>query len=280
MWDAGTTEPMATLDWHLTRAGETTLVELLVTTERRQRVAIASGLEPVWPPRCRGRPETGWNESRYEGTVAPDDRLILGFASPAEPVHPPARIVSESAVTEETEAAVPSPDELVQTLGRAEPPRAAVRPESARGDQSSETDEPEDGHSPQPATENGRQSGTSPASNPSATSERIIEPPGGESPTGVGQSAHESSLDEPAPGPYLDAVRQRLGDAARLSEADTVIEARASVEAAGGMEAVRELETRLTADRQQLQAMEETRAELAEQLSRIDIPVRALERLV
>ncbi|MFW5973813.1 MAG: hypothetical protein ACOCPZ_00330 [Natrialbaceae archaeon] len=113
---------MATLDWHLRRIGGITLVELLVTSETDQRVRIESTLEPVWPPRCRGLPAEGWDDGTFEARIEAGERLVVGYASPAPPVEPPARLRT---VPPDGDDPV-SPRELIRALGDAKPPRDAV----------------------------------------------------------------------------------------------------------------------------------------------------------
>lgn len=48
---------------------------------------------PVWLPRRRGYVEPGWDESGYEGVLEPGECNSLGYAVPADPAEPPARIV-------------------------------------------------------------------------------------------------------------------------------------------------------------------------------------------
>jgi len=111
---------MATLDWHLDRTGGVTLVELAVSSDTDERVRVESRLEPVWPPRERGVPAAGWDASGFEGTVGADSRLVLGYASPAEPAEPPAEL-TEPADEEGVDART-----LIRTLGEGRPPRDAV----------------------------------------------------------------------------------------------------------------------------------------------------------
>lgn len=124
---------MATLDWSLARVDEVTFVELVVTSDIDERVEIESNLQPVWPPRRRGRPAAGWDETGVTGVVTADDPLVLGYASPAEPVDPPAELTDCQPVTAAESASgdagsddTPSPQLLVQALGAAEPPRDAI----------------------------------------------------------------------------------------------------------------------------------------------------------
>ena len=124
---------MATLDWSLARVDEVTFVELVVTSDIDERVEIESHLRPVWPPRRRGRPAAGWDETGVTGVVTADDPLVLGYASPAEPADPPAELTDCQPVTAAESASgdggsddTPSPQLLVRALGAAEPPRDAI----------------------------------------------------------------------------------------------------------------------------------------------------------
>ena len=113
---------MATLDWQLTRTEGITLVELLVTSETDRRVRIESALEPVWPPRSRGLPAAGWEDGAFEARIEAGERLVVGYASPAQPVEPPAKL--RSPTTDDADGV--SARELVRALGDAKPPRDAV----------------------------------------------------------------------------------------------------------------------------------------------------------
>ena len=134
---------MATLDWQLTPAGDATLVELMVTSDADTRVEIESSLQPVWPPRRENRPAAGWDGSGFEGTVAAGEPLALGYASPDDPVEPPATIVETEPVpddsgeppTADDSGEPPTADDLVRALGDARPPRDAVpTPDDPPGD--------------------------------------------------------------------------------------------------------------------------------------------------
>jgi len=127
MYDDGTTGHMATLSWHATVEGGVTLVELAVTAERPERVRVDNRLDgPVLPPRSGGRPEPGWDEDGFEGRVDPEGRLVLGYACPADPVDPPARLVDCDPVDDATESGRPDPREVVRALGDGGPPPDAV----------------------------------------------------------------------------------------------------------------------------------------------------------
>ncbi len=167
---------MVTLDWQVAATGETTLVELFVTSDTEMRVEISSNLEPVWPPRRQSRPVAGWDGSGFEGVVSAGEPLVLGYASPDDPVEPPATIVDTEPVTESSEGP-PTPEALVRELGEAGPPRDAV---PAHG--SASTHPHETGHSR-------RDDGTHPAG---GSETARAQTPGGESRARGAESADTS----------------------------------------------------------------------------------------
>jgi hypothetical protein len=120
---------MATLDWHCTAAGSVTLVQLLVTADRHERVRIENRLDgPVLPPRTGGVPEPGWDEDGVERRVEPDSRVVLGYACPADPAEPPAEIAGSEPVEGTRELTA---RDIVRTLGDGAPPRDVTAAEPA-----------------------------------------------------------------------------------------------------------------------------------------------------
>ena len=237
---------MATLEANCRTAGGVTLVEVCVTAARPRRVRVENRLEgPVWPPRSDGVPEPGWDGEGFEGRVAPDDRLVLGYASPADPVDPPARIADEG----EPGDREPTPQAVVKALGRREPPRAAM-PGGADGADSA-TDF--DGTCPGPDT---------PTSGPD---------------TGPG-SGSGGSAGNPVDA-WFAAVEGRLEAAEDLVAATSVEEAEAAVERAGGIEAVRRLQEQLQADRATLSRLDRRCSRVRERAEGVEVPVEALARL-
>jgi len=108
---------MVTLDWETDRTDGVTLVRLYVTAEDRRRVRIENRLDgPVWPPREEGQPAAGWDDDAFEGVVAPDHRLVAGYATPAQPADPPAEVVDDDPADAET-APGPVGAEAVQAGG-------------------------------------------------------------------------------------------------------------------------------------------------------------------
>ena len=87
---------MVTLDCETERTDGVTLVRLYVTAEHRRRVRVENRLDgPVWPPRREGQPVAGWDGRTFEGVVAPGERLVAGYATPAQPADPPAEVVAD-----------------------------------------------------------------------------------------------------------------------------------------------------------------------------------------
>jgi len=133
---------MVTLEWDLDRTDGVTLVRVYVAAQRARRVRVENRLDgPVWPPRSRGQPEAGWDDDGFEGVVAPTDRLVCGYATPAPPEEPPVELAVEepadgradgsSATTagiwDTTVPTVEStPADVVRTLGNPVVPRDAV----------------------------------------------------------------------------------------------------------------------------------------------------------
>lgn len=236
---------MASLESHCRTVGGVTLVELCVTAARPRRVRVENCLEgPVWPPRSDGVPEPGWDQDGFEGQVESDEPLVLGYASPADPADPPARIVEESEPADKE----PTPEVVVKTLGRREPPRDAM---------------PEAGASP---------AGPDTHSDP--------DPAPGPSP-----DSHDSGVADAASGEsgpvdtWLAAVEERLETAEQLAAASSAEEAAAAVERAGGIGAVRRLQEQVEADHTALVRLDRRCSQARERAEAVDVPVEGLARL-
>lgn len=105
-----------------------TLVSVIIENphDEAARYRLVNELEgPVWPPRRRGYPERGWDETGYEGVLDPGERETLGYAVPAPPVDPPAKI----AWTEPASGADPSttPQATARSFRDPRPPRSVFR---------------------------------------------------------------------------------------------------------------------------------------------------------
>lgn len=232
---------MASLDWHLRRTDGITLVELVVRSRTDERIRVESELEPVWPPRTQGVPAAGWDASGFSGTVEADEPLVLGYASPADPVEPPATIV---APRDPDGGAAIDARSLVRTLGDPAPAREAVP----------------DGR--QPAEER---------------SDRPSSLPG--QPQSTAGLHADGGCGEPTIEDWFDAVDQRIEVAQQLATASDATEARNVVESAGGLAAIRRLAADLDADAQRLEVLARRAARLDERVASVDVPLETLERV-
>jgi hypothetical protein len=250
---------MPSLDWQCTRRDGVTLVELVVTAAREQRVRIDSRLEPVWPPRRQGVPASGWDGAGFEGRVTRDRPLAVGYASPAAPVEPPARLRTPS-----SDESRPPDDPavtaraIVRTLGDSAPPRDVVST-------------PDAGAGPMTADGAARDESAGVGSKPETAGtdrEAIGDEPG-------------AAAADPAVGTtgWFEAVERRLDEAERLAAASGADEARAAIDALGGIDAARRLQSRLDADRRRLRDLEQRCGEVEERLAAVEVPVSTLQRV-
>jgi hypothetical protein len=256
---------MATLDWHLRTRDGIALVRLLVTSGATERVRVSNCLDgPVWPPRREGVPEEGWDEGGFEGVVGADERLVLGYACPADPCDPPARVTSLG--SEEDGTAVTARD-VVRSLGDPSPPRDTVA--SARVDTFGVS-----------RSEGGR---ASPAGTGTASEESDCGP--GERDTDAGTVDSQGDGDAATGGEWatveawLDGVADRAGDAERLAGVSSVPEASAALTTVGGAEDVAALVERLETDRRRVGRVAGRCETLAARLDDLDVPVETLARL-
>lgn len=266
---------MATLDWTCETVDGVTLVELVVTAEQSERVRIESNLSPVWPPRRQGRPEAGWDGERFEGQVDADDRLVVGFASPAEPVEPPVDLSTEPPADNDDI----DPRDVIRALGDGVPPRDAVpdgdspsRDETATVSAGSPADDAASHGIGRTEDAAGHRRGPSPASR---EPESDLEPEAGAS----DERTELSTALPPAIEAYFEALDRRITAAERLADPGTVDQAREAVTAAGGIEAVGGLERQLRADRARLERVQTRQQTLASRLDAVEIPVDRLDRV-
>lgn len=233
---------MATLDWELTHRNGITLVELSVTTDSDEQVRIESNLEPVWPPRRQGVPVAGWDDTGFEGSVAPDRPLVVGYASPAAPEEPPAKLVSPREDERETTAR-----EVVRSLGDASPPRDVVSFDlSQSGTVESMLDE---------------EAADNPATDDCRESSRAV-----------------GDTDDPVNEFFAD-VADRIERAERLSGVSEVDEAREVVAEVGGLGNVRTLAAKLERDRRIVAQCRQRTTTLQERLDGVEVPLATLERV-
>lgn len=254
---------MATLDWHHTRAGGVTFVELLITTEHAASVRIESELTPVWPPRRQGVPVAGWEGNSFETTVAADDRLVVGYASPAEPDGQPATVESQPTDSAGSDSEV-DPQTLLRALGEAKPPRDLVPGAPRTGHQIGE-------RAGSTADEQYRDTAVSPRrreQRTAANSQRTAGHPGQTDDGSI--RALES---------WFSAVEKRLAKAEQLASIESADQATAELDAIGGIGGVRQLQAQLAADREQLARLSDRQQQLSNRLETVDIPTGVLERV-
>lgn len=292
---------MATLDCHATSSDGVTLVELVVTSDVRERVRVENCLDgPVWPPRRQGVPAEGWTEEGYESEVGPDDRLVAGYATPAEPCEPPARLVSVEAADDDTET---TPASLVRTLGDPRPPREGVGlpelggrhpldEEPAADDGTDSTDGDTVDAAPAETEREGADSDTT------GPDERTHGGADGEAAANEFDPDDAAPQDEPDPertqsapptvdgeGPppgfdaYLARVRDRLDEAEGLAGPSTAGEASDALAAVGGPEQAAAMQEQLAADRERLARLGTECQRLAARIDAVDVPVETLARL-
>jgi hypothetical protein len=234
---------MASLDWHLTRTDGVTLVELIVTGGPGERIRVESNVEPVWPPRRQGVPAAGWDGTGFSGTIEAREQLVVGYASPAKPVEPPATLVAprDPGADREIDAR-----DLIRTLGDPRPVGAAVRPDAQRvlsvGADRDDT--------------------------------------AGRTPTAVTATpTTETRSDDLGVEAWFGAVEQRLDTAETLTSVTDAAEAQAAVASVGGIPAIRELAAALESDRRRLGRLRGRIASLDEHVRGVEVPVETLERL-
>jgi hypothetical protein len=83
---------------------------------------------PLWPPRTRGVPEAGWDSNGYEGTLEAGAHLALGYATPASPSDPPARLVWAEPAGDRDVG--PDGESTRRRFADPRPPRSVVSPTS------------------------------------------------------------------------------------------------------------------------------------------------------
>lgn len=257
---------MATLDWHTTSADGVTFVELLVESETTETVRVENCLDgPVWPPRRQGVPATGWSDDGFEGTVGPTNRLVVGYASPADPADPPARLVHTE--SEADDSSYPTPASVVRALGDPTPPREAV-PRPDESDLAAES-------------AGNRQAGE-------FADRRIADVPASQT---EGQNAQADPVEEqtttrspdtefpPAVTSHLGAVQERVEMGEQLSRPTTPSQANAALDAVGGPEDGARLQQQLAADRDVLRRLADQCETLAARIESVDVPVELLARV-
>lgn len=263
------------LSWSVEREGEVSLVRCRLRNDDAvpRRVRLRNRLDgPVLPPRRGGVPEAGWDADGVTVRLDPDERLALGFATPAPPVEPPVELDVDDATDAAAANRTPDAAAAVRALGAHRPPRDVVRDPSGPAHKSTNESEP---RTPAVSDADDRADGRRSESDHGAESVR---------PTS--ESADPDRRDTGDAGPvdpawiddWLDAVERRVERGERLADAD-VETATEVVAAAGGVDALEDLDSRLRADAARLGRIHERASELAARAERADVPTDALRRL-
>jgi hypothetical protein len=233
-------------DWTLTRIDgrddvALVTVELHNPSPVTRRVRVTNRLAgPLLPPRRAGVPESGWDEDGFTGVVPAGERIALGYACPAADAQPPVDVVDEGrAAAEETETTAAA---VVRGLDAARPPVDAL-PDATRGEG------------------NGSGACVPPSDDGSSASDG-------------GPSAPAADATPQPVEAWLTATERRIGRGERLTDVSAE-----SVATALDGEDVADLDTRIAADADALQAVSERAAALAERARAVDVPHAALRRL-
>lgn len=220
-----------------------TYVECRLRAREPHRIVLENRLDgPVLPPRSRGVPERGWDETGFEGRI--DAGVTgLGYATRAPAEGSPVALVSAEPAPAPESGIERSPKGVVRALGDPRPPRDAVPVADSRVD---------DRGKPEPAAEE-----------PEATAPTADDPP--------------ATLPE-AVESWLSSVEGRARRIEALAEAGTLPEATEAVEEVGGLDGVELLTEQAERDRERVEELRERLEAVAAKLGR-EVPVETLRRL-
>lgn len=240
---------VVSLTWR-TRAVEdadepATLVALRVRNDAAvpQRIRLRSRLDgPLAPPRRRGVPEVGWSGREFTGDVPAEATLALGYACLApDDGHSPVSLTALGPAAAVDDAPA-TPASVVQALGDARPPAAALPSPDGLADMVRTSDPHPD--APSEASQN---TGSAPASPPIPT----------------------------AVDAWLRDVTERLDAATELEEA-SVAAATATLAAHGGIDG---LVATLDADAAALRVVAERLEVVRARAETTELPLEALQGL-
>lgn len=290
--DDAASPPVLDHECRLDRAGERTLVEVVVKNETTvdRRVRVDNRLDArVEPPREGGAPAPGWDEDGWTGVVPADGRLTLGYACASPPADPAVAVTDEGRPDDETAAATPR--DAVRLLGDAAPPVEAVPDaedpdpdppapvaamterldgDAPASDASAADTEASDGSSVDPDVRD-----DSPAV-PTRSGDSVTT---GDAETPVRPDSHDGDDSLPdAVASWLDEVTDRVDDAERVASGDLATVARVA-EARGGAAATAALAGTLAADERALRALAARAERLADRAAGVEVPAEALRRL-
>ncbi|MFB9825335.1 DUF7857 domain-containing protein [Halobaculum roseum] len=255
-----------TLDSTVTTAGGVALVAVRVrnTEPVARRVRIENRLPgPVLPPRRHGTPEPGWSDDGYDGVVAADSDLALGYAcrvavgerGPSDD-HPPSDDAPvELVAVGDPSAAEPDPmDAVIGDLGNHRPPPDAASIAIGAAGPAGAAAAPDRPSDPSGTAATSAHCGES-KSPPEATA----------APTDV----------PPAVARYLDTVEGRISRAEAFADG-SVADATGLLEADTDPDGLAEL---VALDATALEGLAARADSLAARAAAVDVPTDALERL-
>lgn len=284
------------IDWSVEALEHCSLVrvQLSHSSPVPRRIRLENRLDgPLAPPRRRGVPESGWDETGYEGTVPANGRLAIGYACPASVRHPPVELTRDEPVPDPDDAMSEcdtSPEAIRRRLGSGAPPRDAVPSDSIdpQGDAEAESTSGGELLSETEPTSEAELTPSTPAlpavprvttqtrSRSASTAETSSD--GAES---SGVDERNRTFGSPVPDAvddWLDEVERRADHADALTGA-SVSAATQTLAEIGGLDAAESLPTRLAGDAEALRALAERAEALACRAESTDVPVDALESL-
>lgn len=247
------------------RVAGATLVTCRLSSDDPREVHLWNELDgPVWPPRCSGVPDRGWDDDGVRLTV--EGTVGVGYACPAPAADPPATVE----VVDGDGTWKPTPDDVARALGDPSPPRDAVPdPGEAMADA-----EP-DGGRPEGDEDDGGAGDDGP--DLSESTGRGTEPR-----TPIGDRAegcrHEAPSGPATVADWLATVERRVERLERLAAAETVPEATAALRAVGGLDGAVALAAAVERDREALVALGGRAERLAERAA-VDPDLATVRRL-
>ncbi|WP_225335769.1 DUF7857 domain-containing protein [Halomicrobium urmianum] len=264
---------MVSLSCSTTVRADVTLVTAVVRGGgERRRVRLANRLDgPIWPPRCQGVPEDGWDDHGVSVVVPATGRRAVGYASPASPADPPLELVESvpdddasepDEVPELTPDAPDSPGIVVRDLGDPSPPRDAVPLPAGDGSDggADDRDEPGDG--------DGTAESDADAADAALAETRAQ----------GGAPAPDAAPPEPVAA-WLDDVEVRIDRAESLAAADSLPGATRALRSVGGLDGATRVSEATERDAAALRAVAERAERLADRAAGAAVPVETLERI-
>lgn len=120
---------LLTVEWHVTRAADVTLVTVHVTNthDTAREVRLENRLDgPVLPPCRHGVAEAGWDDDGVTRQVPGESRVSVGYACRAPPETPPVDVTDRLAQNTGGDDGTTPVVRALRSLGDHAPPRAVV----------------------------------------------------------------------------------------------------------------------------------------------------------